>query len=295
MAGKAPAFQFYPGDWLRDTQVQMASMETKGVWIQMLCNMWFSPAKGELNGSWTSLSRLLGCDIETLQKTVKEIKEYGIADVTCNGDVTKSNNDVTIINRRMYREDKARKDTALRVQKHRSKKGGNKDVTIPSSFASPSPKETPYPPDPKTVCDATDLQKKKMQRFEPDYNSHKKIAIRVSHHISDLSGISYPDIPETLDPIIYLLREGITEEECITVVDYNYNGGKYRGVYVQKRELFTTRTLMKKAAFIIDMAQARSGVFTEDPSETPVERQMRKQHEETKEGFAAYKKRLGIK
>jgi hypothetical protein len=132
--GKAPAFQFYPGDWLRDTQVQMASMETRGVWFELLCNMWFAPERGKIEGEKTEICRMLGCDLEIFNKALNEIKRLKIADVT------NCNKNVTIINRRMLREEKQRKSTRLRVRKHRVTQGSNTNVTHPSSTpSSPTP------------------------------------------------------------------------------------------------------------------------------------------------------------
>jgi hypothetical protein len=130
--GKAPAFQFYPGDWRRDTQVQMARMETRGVWFEMLCCMWDAPERGKLTGGKLEIARLLGCDVEVLQRALNEIEKLKIADVT-NG-----NNEVTIINRRMKREQKQRESTRLRVKRHRSNKTSNAKVTPPSSSSSSS-------------------------------------------------------------------------------------------------------------------------------------------------------------
>lgn len=45
---KAPAFQFYPGDWLRDPTVRAVTPAARGFWIDLLCMMWFSPQKGYL-------------------------------------------------------------------------------------------------------------------------------------------------------------------------------------------------------------------------------------------------------
>lgn len=133
--GKAPAFQFYPGDWRRDTQVQMASMETRGVWIEMLCCMWDAPNRGKLHGNLQCLSRLLGCETNVLIRALVEIERYKI------GDVTQCNNSVTVINRRMFREEKDREKTRLRVRRHRKTQGtkgtSNESVTPPSS-SSPS-------------------------------------------------------------------------------------------------------------------------------------------------------------
>lgn len=121
--GKNPAFLFYPGDWRRDTQVQMASMETKGVWIEMLCCMWDAPERGMLSGTIFELSRLLGCSEHVFNRSVDEIKRLKIADVT------NCHNEVTIINRRMSREEKDRKNAVLRKRAQRERQKSHTTVT----------------------------------------------------------------------------------------------------------------------------------------------------------------------
>lgn len=36
---KRPAFQFYPGDWLRSTDLRSCSVGARGLWIDMICLM----------------------------------------------------------------------------------------------------------------------------------------------------------------------------------------------------------------------------------------------------------------
>jgi hypothetical protein len=129
---KAPSFQMYPGDWRRDTQVQMASFSTRGIWIEMLLCMWGAPERGKLEGSVGQISRLLGCTEREFTDAMKELKDTGIADVsvTCNANVTNGNGCVTIINRRMFREEKIRIATKYRVQKFRATQK-NEFVTPP--------------------------------------------------------------------------------------------------------------------------------------------------------------------
>ncbi len=132
--GKLPAFLFYPGDWRRDTQVQMASMETRGVWFEMLCCMWDSPERGKLSGTIPELSRMIGCTDDVFEKAINEINRLKIADVTF------CNTNITVCNRRMVREQKDRENTRLRVKKHRhvTEMYGecNANVTTPLSVSS---------------------------------------------------------------------------------------------------------------------------------------------------------------
>ncbi len=57
-ASKLPAFQFYPGDWLKDPAVRSLPLEARGLWIDLLCIMHESDRRGylELNGNGVSFA-----------------------------------------------------------------------------------------------------------------------------------------------------------------------------------------------------------------------------------------------
>jgi len=130
--GKAPAFQFYVRDWLSDPCLRQASHAQRGIWMDCLCYMWEAPERGVLSGTVDSLCHLLRVDAAELQRFV------ATANVTKFADVTFCNNDVTLINRRMVRDEKDRKNTRLRVARHRENQACNADVTPPSSSSSSS-------------------------------------------------------------------------------------------------------------------------------------------------------------
>jgi len=155
--GKPPAFQFYVGDWLRDPQLRQASFATRGIWIDMLAYMWTAPDPGRLSGTVKGLARMIGCTIPEMETFISEAQGCKFAEVeivptqqnvTCNANVTKCNGagnaNVTVTNRRMFRDAKDRENIRLRVQKHRQKKPCNGivtgDVTLPSSSSSSSSK-----------------------------------------------------------------------------------------------------------------------------------------------------------
>ena len=115
MANKQPALQFYIADWLRSKDVQKATWATRGIWAEMLFNMWDASEQGKLSGSWPEITRLIGCTIDELKCSLEEIKRLKI------GNVTMRNGNVTVINRRMYKEYKEREATRLRVKRHRKK------------------------------------------------------------------------------------------------------------------------------------------------------------------------------
>lgn len=129
--GKAPAFQFYPGDWIQDTRI--LTPVTRGIWIDMLCFMWRSEARGSLSGTIEQLARMLSCNASEITHAVHELSVTKIADVT------ECNDFVTVTNRRMAREEKVRKQTLSRVKKFRNaneKRESNGPVTPPSSSSS---------------------------------------------------------------------------------------------------------------------------------------------------------------
>jgi len=58
---KLPAFQFYPGDWLKDAALARCTPATRGVWMDLLCAMHDLNRSGELRGTADQLARLARC------------------------------------------------------------------------------------------------------------------------------------------------------------------------------------------------------------------------------------------
>ena len=136
---KAPAFQFYVRDWLSDPQLKMASHESKGIWIDLLCYMWEAPDRGTLTGTTQEYCRMIGTTEPEFIRFIDEAKRLKFASVT------ESNGKVTLENRRMMREEKDRKNNALRQARFKSNAKCNGDsnekVTPPSSSSSSSSKK----------------------------------------------------------------------------------------------------------------------------------------------------------
>jgi uncharacterized protein YdaU (DUF1376 family) len=131
---KLPAFQFYPGDWVQDTRI--LSLQARGAWIDLLCVMWRSPERGNLTLTYVDYSRIFGTSVDQTKAAISELVEKKICDAVTNGNGT-----VTLINRRMAREEKERESTRYRVHKFRNKEcnaGSNANVTPPSSSSSSS-------------------------------------------------------------------------------------------------------------------------------------------------------------
>ena len=80
---KAPAFQFYPADWLTDSSLRLASAETRGVWIDLLCHCWLSSEPGFLIVGGVELDKngirkLSGMTPKKFEKVFNELTNFGI-------------------------------------------------------------------------------------------------------------------------------------------------------------------------------------------------------------------------
>jgi len=147
--GKAPATQFYIKDWLTDPELRLACLSTRGIWIDLLCFMWQAKNKGELELTEEQIAKLTGANNGEVETFLAEAEEFKFCDMS--RDVTKSHSKVTIINRRMSREYKAKENARLRKQRQRARRAGHKEVTppspTPSSPSSPKKREKPWPDD----------------------------------------------------------------------------------------------------------------------------------------------------
>lgn len=141
--GKAPAFQFYVKDWLSDPELQCVSASTKGIWIDALCYMWEAPERGKLTGTKEELGKLLRATNGDFSTFMEDLKNHKFCDIEYNENcdsVTPCHKKMTLINRRMVREEKAKDYHTLRQQRYREKKQSDARVTLPSSSSSPSSK-----------------------------------------------------------------------------------------------------------------------------------------------------------
>lgn len=125
---KLPWFKFYPEKWISDTELSQCSLAAHGLWIVLISHMHISGMKGELTANISSLARSCRCSDSELLTLLDELKNTGTADVLLR--VTNDNTTVTVINRRMKREDKVRQDAALRAKKHREKQKSNGESAV---------------------------------------------------------------------------------------------------------------------------------------------------------------------
>jgi hypothetical protein len=145
---KLPAIQFYTSDWLLDHAVQRLTSSGRGIWINLLCHMSENSKRGYITGSVDQLARWGGVSIEEFMAFIDclstplspSIKPLSLCEL-----IEHSNGDITLINRRMVRDEKARRNNAKRQRDFRSRHKESVTVTAgvtamlyPSSSSSSS-------------------------------------------------------------------------------------------------------------------------------------------------------------
>ena len=132
-----PAFQFYPGDWLRDVNLRLCSLPARGLWIDLLCIMFSSSSRGfaKANGrnlQANDLAKVVANDEQTISTLLQELEDNG---------VLSKDSDGCIYNRRMVRDSEISKARAKAGSKGGSAikaKASHKQVTAPAVSASSS-------------------------------------------------------------------------------------------------------------------------------------------------------------
>jgi len=112
--GKQPAFQFYTGDWLKDPALQACSTATRGIWINLLANMWESNPRGEVHGTVEEIVRLSNSTPRLFKRFLDENIRHNFAEVE------QSNGQYIIRNRRMIREESQKIYEREKKRKQRS-------------------------------------------------------------------------------------------------------------------------------------------------------------------------------
>lgn len=91
--------KFYPADWLQSSELRLASLEARGMWIELLCHMHQAEPRGRLlirgrQPSIAEIGRLCGVSEAKANDLINELETLGVFD----------REDGIIVNRRMKRE-----------------------------------------------------------------------------------------------------------------------------------------------------------------------------------------------
>lgn len=255
---KNPAFQLYTGDWLKDPRLSMCSPSTRGIWIDLICAMHEADRSGQIVGNRDQLARLCRCTAVEISDAIGELANTGAADVT------ERNGIVTLQNRRMKREYKAREDGNKRVNKHRK-------LDLEQSGAGIQVDRN---------ADVTGL---KRRSNIPSSSSSSTSVTSLSHEGANARGIPPPDL-ETVKA--YGQIHNISEAECETWYlmrakdDFKTPFGGRDGVVM--------RPIVNWQA---DLAHQHNRGNLKPKPETP--NQPRKTHESPSKGTTKFERALG--
>ena len=121
MAGKSPAFQFYPSDWIGCTELMACSLEARGLWFAMICLMHSGNPYGFLtlpNGREID-EKMIKKMLNLSQKDSKKLPKL-VQELDDNGVFLRSKEGV-IYSKRMVRDEAKRKDWRERQAKKRKR------------------------------------------------------------------------------------------------------------------------------------------------------------------------------
>lgn len=111
---KLPWIKFWTRAWKEKTR--KLSGEARGVWIDLICEMWEQPRRGTITVSIESLARMLILPEKVVKKSVEEIINLGICDSDLKIPVVinTKNQFFTLRSRRIVRDERRRKSDAVR-------------------------------------------------------------------------------------------------------------------------------------------------------------------------------------
>jgi len=111
--------QFDVADWLSDASLSKCHPATRGIWIDAIAAMFRNGRSGILEGTPDQLVRVLRCTEPALMSAIDDLQTTGTADITIR------NGNITLVNRRMYREANEREQNRLRQEHYRETKQCN--------------------------------------------------------------------------------------------------------------------------------------------------------------------------
>lgn len=129
-----PGFYFYTGDWQKKTRV--LTLETKGAWIDLLSHLNHTDPRGQIAWSVEQFARFWSVSCETACAIILELDTTLVACVlpTLKNVVFQHENDrknlrVTVMSRKMIREEKEKKNHKLRQDRYRERRACDASVT----------------------------------------------------------------------------------------------------------------------------------------------------------------------
>lgn len=155
--GKAPAFMFYPKDWMVDTR--HLSLAARGAWIELLGAMHLAEDRGRLSLTLASYARMLGCTQDEARDILVELVSTHVVEcalsakeLSCPENVPSLSRVVPLMSRRMSREEDVKRYEAKKKKEQRDREKSRscpseslEDVPEMSPPLFPYPFPYPYP------------------------------------------------------------------------------------------------------------------------------------------------------
>lgn len=111
---KLPYMQFFPADYLRDTRC--LSLAARGVWMDVLCTLWNAPKRGHKTLTLEGWAGEIGKPETEVSALLLDLESNGTGKF-----IHETDGKLTIISRRMIRDERERKGAAKRKQYQRDK------------------------------------------------------------------------------------------------------------------------------------------------------------------------------
>lgn len=140
MAENLAWIKFFVGDWRRDPKVAMLSASGRGAWLEMILTM-HDLADYKIEGTVREIARMCHLDMAEVQSALQELERHEVAEVEWRNDSVTGDAIVTVVSRRLEREEKTRSYARERQKKYRQKKqsqNNNANVTSDSDSDSDS-------------------------------------------------------------------------------------------------------------------------------------------------------------
>lgn len=80
---KRPSFQFYPADWLSNSNLNRCSYAAQGIWMKVLCLLHDSSEYGVLRWSLDDIAMAIGCPAKFLKELAQKGVLKGVESGTC--------------------------------------------------------------------------------------------------------------------------------------------------------------------------------------------------------------------
>ena len=129
MAENLAWIKFFVGDWRRYPKVAMLSASGRGVWLEMILTM-HDLSDYKIEGTVREIARMCHLDMAEVQSALQELERHEVAEVEWRNDSVTGDAIVTVVSRRLEREEKTRSDARERQKKYREKKKSQENNTI---------------------------------------------------------------------------------------------------------------------------------------------------------------------